>query len=61
MATYDEHHRRLPHGGFTCERWGCTHVNGYPELVRDTAQEVRDVGQEPPTPEADRNDGPAPF
>ncbi|NYT96183.1 MULTISPECIES: hypothetical protein [Salinispora] len=42
---YDRHHRRLPGGGFTCERLGCTHVNGRPELLqRDLAEELVDVG-----------------
>ena len=42
-AVYDRYHRPLPGGGFTCERPGCTHVNGRPELLdRDLA----DVGQE---------------
>ncbi|WP_245603436.1 hypothetical protein [Salinispora cortesiana] len=47
---------------FTCERPGCTDVNGRPELLqRDLAQELVDVGQEPPAPGADRTSGPAPF
>lgn len=61
-ATYDRYHRPLPGGGFTCERPGCTHVNGRPELLeRDLAQELADVGQEPPIPAAERTPGPAPF
>lgn len=62
VSAYDRHHRRLPGGGVTCERPGCTHVNGRPEMLqRDLAQELADVGQEPPTPGADRTPGPAPF
>ena len=62
MTTFDEYHRRLPDGGFTCERWGCTHVNGRAELVeRDRAQELADVGRQAPIPLADRTPGPAPF
>lgn len=61
-VTYDRYHRRLPSGGFTCERSGCTHVNGRPELLeRDLAQELLDIGQQPPIPAADRTPGPAPF
>ncbi|WP_026185874.1 hypothetical protein [Salinispora fenicalii] len=61
-TVYDQYHRPLPGGGFTCERLHCTHVNGRAELIeRDLAQELADVGQEPPTPERDRTPGPAPF
>jgi hypothetical protein len=59
IVTYDEYHRRLPGGGFTCERWGCTHVNGRAELVeRDLAQELADAGLEPPIADSDRSSGP---
>lgn len=38
-----------------CEQPGCADVNGRPELLdRDLAQELTDVGQQPPIPEADR-------
>lgn len=61
-AVNDRYHRPLPGGGFTCERLGCTHVNGRPELLaRDLAQELIDVGREPPIPAAERTPGPAPF
>ncbi|SCL43862.1 hypothetical protein GA0070606_0054 [Micromonospora citrea] len=61
-ATYGQDQRRLPGGGFTCERPDCTHVNGRAELIeRDRAQELADVGQQPPIPVSDRTPGPAPF
>jgi hypothetical protein len=35
VVIYDEHHRRTPGGGHTCQHdvreVGCTHANGYPE------------------------------
>ncbi|WP_247686641.1 hypothetical protein [Micromonospora sp. C31] len=50
-TTYDQDHRRLPGGGFTCERPDCTHVNGQAVLIeRDLARELADVGQQPPDP-----------
>ncbi|MFG1892153.1 hypothetical protein ACGFIR_30340 [Micromonospora sp. NPDC049051] len=61
-TAYDQDHRRLPGGGFTCERPACTHLNGQAELIeRDLARELADVGQQPPTPVPDRTPGPAPF
>lgn len=62
MTIYDEFHRPLPGGGFTCERWGCTDINGRAELVEpDLAQELADVGRPVPIPAAERSSGPASF
>ncbi|WP_204035788.1 hypothetical protein [Micromonospora qiuiae] len=62
MTTVDEHHRRLPGGGFTCQRWGCTHVSGQPMVLEpDVAQEMTDVGQDPPADEVHRTPGQPPF
>jgi hypothetical protein len=37
-------------------------LNGRAELIeRDRAQELADVGQQPPIPVSDRTPGPAPF
>jgi hypothetical protein len=41
-TTDDQQHRRLPGSGVACERWGCTHVNGQPELL-ERARSARHV------------------